>query len=244
MDKKIYSEKQIVTGVLLGGPLAGGYFLWCDFKALGKDTHATVVAIAAMIVTLVSFGLLFAIPELQRLPTFLIPAVHIGLTYGIIRGYLADALDSHVQDGVIRYGWGNTVLIAIGFLALTLTPIFAIAYSQPSLLDSTTTRNYGRLKHEIQFSVANISEVEVDQIANALSSAGFFDDELMKSVDVAKAGDRYIITVYCNDAIRTDPAALEPFIQLLKDVQKSFPSNSIAIDLVIGTADNLFKRLE
>lgn len=244
MDKRIYTERKILMGVLIGGPLAGGYFLWRDFKALDRPTHAIIAAIGSLIVAFASFGLLFLLPDTRRLPTFLIPALHIGLAIGVIKGYLAEAIDSHVQAARPVFGWGNMILVAILFLVLTVIPIFGLGYVMPNLFDATATRYYGRLKHEVQFDKGNISELEVNRIAGALSSAGFFDDELQKTVDAAKTGNRYVITTYCNETIRTDPEAMQPFTQLRNDVQKSFPNNAVVFDLVIGTPDNLVKRLE
>ncbi len=244
MDNRVYTERKILAGVLLGGPLAGGYFLWRDFKALDKPTHAIVAAIGTLIVTIATFSLLFLLPDTQRLPNIVFPAIQIGLALGVIKGFLADAIDAHVQAERPVFGWGNTILVAILFLVVTLIPIGGLAFAMPNLFDATTSKNYGHLKHEIQFDRANISELEVDQIAGALSSGGFFDEGQQKTVDAAKAGNRYVIMIYCNETIRTDPEALQPFIQLRNDVQKSFPANTIVLDLVIGTPDNLFKRLE
>ena len=83
----------------------------------------------------------------------------------------------------------------------------------------------------------------MDSIANALTKWTYFDDEVKKSVDVRKSGDRHVLSLYCNESIRTDPQAVKPFEELLRDMQISFPNNPVTFELVIGTSENVVKRI-
>jgi len=242
MDENIYTERQILTGVLIGGPLAGGYYFWRTLNAFGKPNLALLAVITAVAVLAISFGSNF-IPVLDRLPNFVFYALQIGLVLGITRGYLLNDMTQHIAAGKAVYGWGNTIIVAIISMVITLVPILAFLYLGPGSFDRTTTRSYGKLKHEIVFDSGNITELEVGRIASALTSAGFFDEEMQKTVDAEKSNDRFIITMYCNETAR-DPEFIELSKTLRSDVQKLFPANPIVIDLVIGTPENRITRLE
>lgn len=242
MDEKIYTERKILTGVLLGGSLAGAYYFWHTFRALGKPRHAVaavIIAAAVLIVTLVS---LF-IPVLDRVPNGIFHGAQFGLAFGAIRGYLSREIDAHVEEGREVYGWGNTILVAVISMIVTVGLLLAFLYVTPATLDNKTTRYYGTLKHEILFDPSNLSELEVGRIASALTSTGFFDEEVQKTVDIAKSGDRFIITIYCTEDARA-PEAVEFHKMWRLELQKSFPANQIVIDMVVGTPDDRIARLE
>lgn len=100
------------------------------------------------------------------------------------------------------------------------------------------------LRHEIQYDPENLSEPEIDRLAGSLTQAGYFDEVQPKTIDASKSGERYVLNLYCNETIRTDPQAKTPFEELRSDVQRSFPHNPIVFDLVIGTPENRVTRLE
>ncbi len=127
-------------------------------------------------------------------------------------------------------------------MVITLGPLLAFLYLAGSF-NQRIARYYGPLKHEVVFDPSNLTNAEVDQIGYALNSAGFFDDVQTKSVDAEKTDERFIITIYSNESAR-DTEFLELCKTLRSDVQKSFPTNPIVIDVVIDTPQNRIARLE
>jgi hypothetical protein len=242
MDERIYTERKMLVGVAIGGPLAGGYYFWRTLNAFGKPRGAIVAAVGAIVVLAITVGSIF-IPGLDRLPNFFFYALQFGLVIGVTRSYLLTEMTEHIAEGKADYGWGNTILVAIISMVITLGPLIALIYTSPASFDRTTTRSYGRLKHEIVFDPSNLTELEVGHMASALTSAGFFDEEMQKTVDVAKSNDRFIITLYCTEGARS-PEFMELCKKLRSDVQQSFPANPIVIDLVIDTPENRIARLE
>lgn len=232
----------MLVGVGLGGPLAGGYYFWRTLKTFGKPRTAVVAAVSSILLLAIIFGCSF-IPPLDRLPNFVFYGLQFGFVLGVTRGYLLSEIAEHIAEGRAIYGWGNTILVALVSMAITLAPLIALIYANPSVFDKTTAKYYGALKHEIVYDPNNLSEPEVNRIAAALTSSGFFDEEAQKTVDVAKSGDRFIITIYCNESAR-DPEFIKISRDLRSDVQKSFPTNPIVIDLVVDTPKNRIARLE
>lgn len=85
---------------------------------------------------------------------------------------------------------------------------------------------------------------EVDRLGSALTSAGFFDQALQKTIDANKDGNRFILNMYCTESARSDPEFIDLVRVLREDVQSFFPSNPIVIDLIIDTPDNRIARIE
>ncbi len=242
MSDKIYTERKMIMGVLLGGPLAGGYYFWRTFNALEMPKRAMAAVVVALIVLAASLGSIF-IPALDRVPNIAFYGLQVGLTIGAIRGYLTTDIYDHINANKPVCGWGNTILVAVISGILTLGPLIGLAYVSPGTFDNSTTRYYGKLKHEIVFDPANISEAEVERIASALTSTNFFDTEMQKTVDVEKSDHRFIITLYCTEEARA-PEWIDFHKNFHSDLQKFFPANPIVIDMVVGTPDNRIARLE
>ena len=105
-------------------------------------------------------------------------------------------------------------------------------------------KTYGFLKHEILFDKSNISEREVDKIANGLTESTFFDDALQKSIYVKKVNNDFEIFIVCFESIKDDAEALQSFVQFRNELQAFFPDNKIVINLVVDNLDNVVKRIE
>lgn len=242
MDDKIYTERKMLVGVAIGGPLAGGYYFWRSLNALGKPTGAVVAVIAAVVVLAATIACSL-VPGLERVPNVVFYGLQFGLVLGVTRGYVLTQISVHIANGDAVYGWGNTILVAVVSMLITLGSFVGLFYLSPGSFDKTTIRYYGALKHEIVFDSSNLTELEVGRIASAMTSAGFFDEEMQKSINATKSGDRFILTMYCNENAR-DPEFIQMAKGLRSEIQKSFPANPIVIDLVIDTPENKIARLE
>jgi hypothetical protein len=237
----IYTERKAVVGVAIGGPLAGAYYFWRTLSTLGRPGQAVLVAVGAFVLLSVTFATAF-VPPLDRIPSFAFWAIQIGLTYGLYSGLLASDVAEHLESGKPAFGWPNTLAVAAIALVITAGAIVLLLYTMGAFTGHST-RYYGKLQHEIVFDETNISVAEIDRLAIALETAGFFDYELQKTVDAAEVRGRYILTLYV-----TEDAAEAEFLELVKelrsDVQRSFPGKRIVIDLVVGTPDKRIARIE
>jgi hypothetical protein len=241
MIESIYTEKKTLVGVALGGPLAGAYYFWRTFKTLGMPRAALASPIIAGLLLVVIFVAALT-PGLDRIPNFVFWGAQFGLTYGGYRGYLAPYVQEHLREGKPQVGWLTTIVIALVSMAATLGTMLTVLYLAGGF-GQQTFKTFGSLRHEIAYSESNISPEEVDRLGSALTSSGFFDQEQQKTVDASKDGDRYILNIYCNESVR-EPEAMEYMRGFRRELQESFPSNPIVLDLVIGTPDNRIARIE
>jgi hypothetical protein len=236
----IYKDKAMWVGTFLGGPLVTGYLVAQNYKVFGereKIWKTWVVAIAALFLI---FAIAFYAPYVDRVPNTVFVLLYTGIAFLVVRIWQGAKIDAHIRAGGKVHSWYRVIAVSIIGALVSVIPLFAFAY----LSDTTTIKPFGKLKHEILFDKSNINENEVDKIGEAFVQTNFFDNEQQKFVDVKKVGSDYEIFLYCNNSIKTDAEAIGYFADLRGEMQKMFPDGKIIFNLVIGTPENIVKRLE
>ncbi len=241
--RKVYQDLQILLGTFIGGPLVAGYLLAANFKTLDEGKKVRKTWIYAILLTVIIFCIIFLVPDPDKVPRLLIPFIYTGIVYFLIKKLQKGNVAHYVQEGGAVYSWWRTLGIAlIGVLATLLVFVGVAHYADPSAY--YTTKTYGVQQHEINFYRNNIPEKEVDQIANALTQATFFDDELKKSVFVQKDQGNYEISIVVVNGVGSDPNIVTPFSQLRDNVQLFFPFNKVIINLVEENTNKVERRIE
>lgn len=242
---KVYKERAIWVGTFLGGPLVAGYLIAENFKVFHQNDRVKKTWIYSIIATIVIFGVAFAIPDNIKIPNQIIPLIYTLIAYQIVQIYQKAKITTHINSGGQFYSWGRTLLVGLIGLIITIIPIVAfIMLTDTTTNIGTDTKTYGIMKHEIAFNKDNISEIEVNKLADAFISTTFFDQTVTKYVYAKKVGNNYEISISCNNSVTNDAAALKPFLELKNDMQKLFPNNKIVFNLVVDNLDNIVKRLE
>lgn len=130
-NTKLYSLVSIGGATFLGGPLAAGYMIGENYKALNKPKEGKISLIIGVVATVLLFGGIFMIPEhiLEHIPRQLIPLIYIGIVWGIVEWKQGEALKAHKAVGNAFYsGWRAA---GIGFVSLVI--IFAGTFAFISL---------------------------------------------------------------------------------------------------------------
>lgn len=243
-NEKIYSSKAILVSTFWAGPVVGGYMLSENFKIFGERTRA----IWALVIPILGIVLLTAVSLtttfLDVIPNLVFPMIFTWIFYISVRVLMGEKIDSHFSAGGGRVALGKVILVGAIGAVLTFGMMFGASYAYLSATDKSVTKYFGPLKHEIQYQQGNITEEEVDRLGKALTDTTYFDAETQKFVDVRKDGGKYELFLYCDESIKKDSRIYEAYIGLRTDVQKLFPDNKVVINLVIGTQDNVVKRLE
>jgi len=240
---KLYKDREIWVGSMLGGPLVAGYMIGENFKAFGERDRIWKTWVISIAVTVLLFVSVL-VPQLDRVPGFFFALVYTVIAYSCVRLYQGERIDAHINTGGAVYGWGRIIGIAVLGGILTGALFLAGGFMAGTFSDTKTTKTYGALKHEILFEKDNITEIEVDKLGEFFIGRNFFDNEKQKFTDAKKIGNNYEIVIYCNNSIKSDAEAVGYFIDLRNDMQNMFPGNKISFNLVIDTPDNVVKRLE
>jgi hypothetical protein len=241
-ETTIYKDRAIWVGTALGGPLVAGYLAAANFRAFGERDKVWKTWLIAILATLFIFYIAAYAPYVERIPNMVFVLVYTGIAFLVVRIWQGAKIDAHIRAGGRVFSWLRVVVVAVVGGIVTASFILAFAFLNGEF--SVTYKTYGIMKHDVQFDKSNITEAEVDKLAEAFTKAEYFDREVKKTVDMKKVGNNYEINIYCNDLIKTDPQATGWFVALRDDVQKFFPDNKIIFNLVIDTPDNVVKRLE
>jgi hypothetical protein len=244
--QKIYKDRAIWAGTFLGGPLASGYLIAENFKAFNEKDKAKKTWIYAIVATVIIFGGIFLLQDrIEKIPKQIIPIIYTAIAYYIVQHFQGKNIATHINSGGQFYSWWRTITIGITGLIITTIPILGFALiSDMATNASLTTNTYGILKHEISFDKNNISEKEIDKIADGFILTTFFDEEVPKYVYAEKVKDNYELSISVVKGTEKDKQSLEPFIQLRDDLQTLFPNNKIIFNLTVDYIDNIVKRLE
>jgi uncharacterized membrane protein len=243
--KKIYKDRAIWVGTFIGGPLTAGYLIAENFKAFNEPDKAKMTWIFAIIATIVIFGGVFLIPDNVKIPNQIIPLIYTAIAYYTVQHFQGKNITTYINSGGQLFGWWRTIGVGIIGIVISLIPIFGFALLSESISNaSTSTKTYGIMKHEIAYDKDNITESEINQLADGLIKTTFFDEAVTKYVYAEKVDNTYEISISVIDGISNDNQALQPYIDLRTDLQALFPNNIILFKLVVDNLDNVVKKLE
>ncbi|WP_316836978.1 hypothetical protein [Pedobacter nutrimenti] len=243
--EKIYKDRAIWLGTFLGGPLVAGYFIAENFKVFGEYDKAKKTWIYTVIATIILFGGIFLIPDNVKIPNQIIPLIYTGIASYLLKHFQGQNIEIYINSGGEFFSWWRTVGIGLIGLVITFVLIFGFALlSDTTSTVGTNTHTYGIMKHEIAFDKNNISESEVNKIADGLIKTTFFDDAVTKYVYAKKVNNNFELSISCDKSVTSSSATLAPFIQLRNNLQTLFPDNKIVFNLVVDKLDNVVKRLE
>lgn len=243
---KLYKDKAFWVGTFLGGPLVAGYLFSENFKTLGQPEKVKTTWIITILATVLIFGGIFLIPENINIPNQIIPIAYTAIAFGLFKKYQEEKTLEHISQGGLIYNWGRVIGVGIIGLLITILPIFTIAYASDTIDQANiSTKTYGvSVKHEINFDKSNVSDKEIDEIAEGFRETGFFDLSVAKYVYVVKNGDQYEISISVIQGMENDTQALQPFVELRADMDNYLPNNKIEFKLVVDNLENVVKTLK
>lgn len=130
---KLYSAKAINGATFLGGPLAAGYMISENFKALDKSNEGRASLVIGIIVTILLFGGLYMIPEntINKIPKQLIPLIYTAIIWGIVEWKQGEVLKAHKENGNLFFSGWRAAGIGLISLIIILIGFFGYAYLSP-----------------------------------------------------------------------------------------------------------------
>lgn len=239
--ERIYSYNEIWVSSILCGPLAAGYLVAQNFKAFNEKKKGIYTWIIAIITTVISLITAYYIPDDFKIPKITIPLIYTLITYLLVECFQGNNIKGHIKKGGKFFGWFRSIGISILFLFITVLPIIGAYYYSQSQI---TTKTYGKMKHEITYKNKNISEEEVDRIADIFVYSNFFDVSETKYVYLDKVNDNYEISFSVVDGIKYNEKVLGQYTQYRNELQTFFPKNKIVFKLVVDDLDNVIKCIE
>ena len=127
-NSKLYSSKAISLATFLGGPLAAGYLVSENFKALNKNAEARISLVSGVLVTIFIFSILFLLPEktLNYIPRQVIPLIYTGIVWVIVEWTQGEYLKEHEEKANTFFSKWRAA--GIGFISLLIIGIGIFPY--------------------------------------------------------------------------------------------------------------------
>lgn len=243
--EKIYKDKEVWVGTYLGGTLVAGYMIAANFKAFGEAGKARTTWIAAILATIALFFVVFYAPYIDRVPSFLIPLVYTGIAVVLMQLYQGEQIRNLISAGGKIHSWWRTIGVTVIGAIVTFVPFVGAGVLLESIANvNVVAKNYGAMQHEISFDKTNITESEIDALADALTKTNFLDNEGKWILYARKVENAYEISIATNEAAVNNRENLAYFIKQRNEMQALFPNNKIVFNLVVDDLANVVKRLE
>lgn len=131
-DLKLYSSKAILGATFFGGPLAAGYMIGENFKALKKSDEGRNALIIGIVSTIALFVGIFMVPEsiMENIPRQVIPLTYTAIIWGIVERTQGDILKAHKENGNAFYSGWRAAGISLVSLIIIGIGIFGYAYAE------------------------------------------------------------------------------------------------------------------
>lgn len=240
---KVYRDNVFWSVIFLGGPLAAGYLFAENFKILGQKEKVISTWTISIVASIIIFGSAFMIPDDVNEPNSIIPIIYSGIAYLLYHKFQSKAVTKHIDAGGLIHSWGRAFCIGIISLIVTVSIMYVgvIVFDQ----EEYTIKMYGTtVQNQIDFDKNNITENEIDAIAEGFKEVYFFDEAVAKYVYIKKKGSTYIFYISVLKGVVKDRDGLKCFKDLRSIIDGYFPQNKIEIKLVVDSIDNIVRTFK
>lgn len=252
--KKLYSQKGISIATFFGGPLAAGYLIRHNFKALGKEQEGLISIILGILFTSAVFVPLFMLPEetIDKIPNQLIPGIYTLIIYGIVEVVQGKDLKFYKEEQ--RQFESNWKATRIGFLwMLVLGGVLATyIFTSPSMtgLDEEITQKMEQISINEEKALkvyrmdSNTSSKE--ELLNAVKDEGIFywnlNLQLLQEIQQVELEESY--AKYVNKLFIYTRTRQETYILIMKSIGEETDKYNSEIEQKNRSIEVLLKEIE
>jgi hypothetical protein len=246
LKNKIYKDKAVSIGTFIGGPLVGGYLFAENFKAIGQSDKVTKTWGITILVTILIFGMVFLIPDTVNFPSVIIPAIYTAIASALFKKYQEPSVLKQLETTGEYHSWGRTIGVSIiGIIitgAILLITVLAVIEMEES---NIATKEYGlTVKHQIEYNTSDVTEAEIDQIADGCIEHAFFDLEVAKYVYVEKEGDTYELYMPISEAYADDKGLIKELSVLKEKMDVYITDKKVIMKVVVNDIENVIQIIE
>jgi hypothetical protein len=124
---KIYNDKAVWIGTFIGGPLVAGYLIAANFKVFNQPILASKAWVYSIIITVFIFGGLSVLPNVDKIPQYVIPIVYTTLAYWYVKHLQGANIKAYIETGGQPFSIWRAIII--GLLGAIIMISFMIAIS-------------------------------------------------------------------------------------------------------------------
>lgn len=127
ISKKLYNERAVLIAAFLGGPLAAGFLVAQNFKAIDEPQKATrtwLIATGVLILLIITSY----IPFLDKVPPILYSAAICTTAHFLTKKYQGSQIQYHQESGGQLYSTWRAVAIGLISLAIIVIAVLVFLY--------------------------------------------------------------------------------------------------------------------
>ena len=125
---RLYKDRSIYVGTLLGGPLVAAYLIAENFKSLGQRNKLKTTWSIGVVATVIIFWIAYNIPDNIKIPNFLIPLMYSGISQYLVKRFQGEEIKAHLDSGGQFYAVWRAALVGLVGLIILLAIVFAMTY--------------------------------------------------------------------------------------------------------------------
>lgn len=127
ITRRLYNERSILIGTFLGGPLAGGFLLAQNFKALDQPVKARITWAATIATLLLLIGTAF-IPFFDQIPSMVYSFAFCFAAHSFAKHFQGRQIVLHQEGGGQLYSTWRAAGFGLVSLVLMLGWILLLLY--------------------------------------------------------------------------------------------------------------------
>ena len=124
VTKKLYNERAVMVGTLIGGPIVAGYLLSENYKALDQREKVNKTWLFTIIGFVIILILAYITPN--RVPSFIFPILYSVIAQFLAQRFQGDQIKGHVVNGGGVHSVWRSVGIGIIAALIFLVTVFGI----------------------------------------------------------------------------------------------------------------------
>jgi hypothetical protein len=127
-DYKLYDDRAVFVGTIIGGPLAAGYLIAENYKSLEERGKVLKTWLFAILATIVIFGVAFLIPTSSSTPGYILPLIYSWFASYLAKWLQGDQIKLHRRNMGELYSRWRAALVGLIGLVITIVIIVLVLY--------------------------------------------------------------------------------------------------------------------
>ncbi|MBS1747068.1 MAG: hypothetical protein JST21_12930 [Bacteroidetes bacterium] len=108
--------------------MVAGYLTAENFKQLGQSEKVRITWIIAILSTIIIFGGIFLVPNIDKVPNYIIPLIYTAIAQYLVQKYQGADIKTHIDSGGQTYSTWRVIWIGLVGLVILLIIIFVIQF--------------------------------------------------------------------------------------------------------------------
>ncbi len=234
----MFSEKSILSGALLFGPLAAVFCMYQNFKDMHKHLLAKMTMLVGTTATLVLYWFGYILPE--NIAGLLFTNIVGAGTYQVVKKYQKSSIDTHFSNGGRKRPWYHVLLVGTVGALIPLSIGFGVDhyFGVDEPVTHGTPMHFNKSGCTIFYDKSNIDKSEVEHLGALLHEFGFFVRSVPSFAGLYAREQNRIISLFIYEHYWNDQTTKNKLSEIIRIMSAFNKGKSYQIELVNYDSEN------